>query len=107
MRLSGPVSVTFNPGLYIVKDGVLTETGGSFTGNGVTFFLTGLGAGIQLSGQANWHIIAPATGALPGFAIFLDPSGPSGLAASASLLARQAALYWEGIVYLPPQDVTV
>jgi len=107
MSFSGPVNVTFSPGLYIVKDGTITESGGSFTGNGVTFFLTGSGAGIQLSGKANWHIVAPATGAMPGFAIFLDPSGPTGNAATSSSLSGQSELYWEGIVYLPGQQVTV
>ena len=35
MSFSGPVNVTFAPGLYMIKDGVITETGGTFTGNGV------------------------------------------------------------------------
>jgi len=107
MDFSGPVSVTFAPGLYVIKDGTISESGGSFTGNGVTFFLTGQGASMQLSGQADWHIVAPANGPLPGFAIFLDPHGPSGLAGTASSLTGQSELYFEGIVYLPQQQVTV
>ncbi len=107
MTFSGPVNVTFAPGLYIVKDGVISESGGSFTGNGVTFFLTGLGAGIALSGQADWHLIAPSTGPFPGFVIFLDPSGPSGPAASSSQLAGQSELYFEGVIYLPKQLVSI
>jgi hypothetical protein len=109
MSFNGPVNVTFAPGLYVIKDGVITETGGSFTGNGVTFFLTGTGASVQMSGQANWHLVAPASGGagMPGFAIFLDPNGPSGLPAASSLLAGQAELYFEGIVYLPGQAVSV
>jgi Flp pilus assembly protein TadG len=107
MNFSGHLNVTFAPGLYIVKDGTVSESGGSFTGNGVSFFLTGQGAGIQLSGQADWHVVAPTGGPLPGFAIFLDPDGPSGHAASASSLSGQSELYFEGIVYLPQQQVTV
>jgi len=107
MTFSGPVNVTFAPGLFVIKDGVITETGGSFTGNGVSFFLTGYNTSIQLSGQANWHLVAPTTGPLPGFAIFLDPDGPSGLAGSLSSLSGQSELYFEGIVYLPQQQVTV
>ena len=107
MTFSGPVNVTFAPGLFVIKDGVITETGGSFTGNGVSFFLTGYNTSIQLSGQANWHLVAPTTGPLPGFAIFLDPDGPSGLAGSFSSLSGQSELYFEGIVYLPQQQVTV
>jgi hypothetical protein len=50
MTFSGPVNVTLSPGLYVIKDGTLSETGGTFTGTGVTLFLTGLNAGIQMSG---------------------------------------------------------
>lgn len=107
MRFSGPVNVTFQPGVYVVRDGAITETGGSFTGTGVALFLTGAGAGMQLSGQASWHIVAPTSGTLAGFAIFLDPSGPSGLAANSSMLSGQSELYFEGIVYFPQQQVTV
>jgi Flp pilus assembly protein TadG len=107
MTFSGPVNVTFAPGLYVIKDGVIRESGGTFTANGASFFLTGYNASLQLSGQANWHIVAPTSGPLPGFAIFLDPDGPSGLAGTASSLSGQAELYFEGIVYLPKQEVTV
>jgi len=107
MNFSGPVKVTFASGVYVIKDGIISESGGTFTGAGVSFFLTGLGASIQLSGQANWHIVAPTSGPLAGFAIFLEPSGPSGLAATTSSLSGQAELYFEGIVYLPKQEVTV
>jgi len=107
MDFSGPVNVTFAPGLYVIKDGVIKESGGTFTGNGVSFFLTGYNTSLQLSGQANWHLVAAANGPLPGFAIFLDPDGPSGLAGSFSSLSGQSELYFEGIVYLPKQEVTV
>jgi hypothetical protein len=107
MNFSGSVNVTFAPGLFIIKDGSITESGGTFTGNGVSFFLTGAGASVQLSGQADWHIVAPTGGPLPGFAIFLDPNGPTGLPGTASSLSGQSELYFEGVVYLPQQQVTV
>src|SRR5712692_4376481 len=103
MNFSGNLNVTFNPGLYIIQDGVIQESGGTFTGNGVTFFLTGNGAGIKMSGQANWHLVAASSGPFPGFVIFLDPSGPTGLAAASSQLSGQSELYFEGVVYLPKQ----
>jgi Flp pilus assembly protein TadG len=107
MNFSGAVNVTFAPGVYVIKNGIITETGGSFSGQNVSFFLTGSGASVQLSGQADWHIVAPTSGPMAGFAIFLDPSGPFGLAANASTLSGQSELYFEGIVYLPQQAVTV
>lgn len=109
MTFSGNVNVTFSPGTYIIQDGVIQESGGTFTGNGVTFFLTGKGAGIQMSGKANWHLVAPRdmSQPFPGFVIFLDPSGPTGLAANSSTLSGQSELYFEGVVYLPKQQVTI
>jgi len=103
MTFSGHVNVTFSPGTYIVKDGTVTESGGSFTGNGVTFFLTGTGAGFALSGQADWHLVAPTdlTMPFPGFVIFLDPTDT--MAADTSQLAGQSELYFEGVIYLPRQ----
>ena len=107
MNFSGSPNVTFAPGLYIIKDGVITESGGSFTGNGVTFFLTGNGAGIDMSGKANWHLVAASNGPFPGFVIFLDPSGPTGPAATSTQLSGQSELYFEGVVYLPKQLVKI
>jgi Flp pilus assembly protein TadG len=108
MSFSANVNVTFSPGLYIVKDGIVQESGGSsFTGNGVTFFLTGKGAGIQMSGNANWHLVAPTSGSLAGFVIFLDPNGASGAPAASSQLSGNSELYFEGVVYLPKQQVTI
>ena len=57
--------------------------------------------------DATGHLVAPTDGSLPGFAIFLDPNGPTGLAADFSSLSGQAELYFEGIIYLPKQQVTV
>ena len=108
MKFTGQVKVTFAPGLYIIKDGVLDAQGGSsFIGNGVTFFLTGLGASVQLAGQANWHLVASNSAPFAGFVFFLDPSGPSGLAASSSKLAGTAEMYFEGVIYFPQQNVTL
>ena len=108
MQFSGEVTVTFAPGVFVIKDGVLQASGGtSYTGNGVTFFLTGAGAGIQLSGQANWHLVASSSGPFAGFVFFLDPHGPTGSAATSSQLSGTAEMYFEGVIYLPQQRVAL
>jgi Flp pilus assembly protein TadG len=98
MKSSGQVTVNFAPGLFIIKDGVLSATGGSsFTGSGVSFFLTGLGAGVQITGQGNWHVVATTSPSpLAGFVFFLDPNAVSGPAASSSQLAGNGEMYYEG-----------
>lgn len=108
MQFSGQVKVTFSPGFYVVKDGPLqASSGASFTGNGVSFFLTGAGAAVNLSGQADLKLVAASSGPLPGFVFFLDPSGPTGLAATSSQLSGSSELYIEGVVYLPKQLVSI
>ena len=104
MNFSGPVTVTFADGLYIIKDGTITESGGTFTGAHVTFFLTGSGVGFAMSGQANWHLVASSAPPFPGFVIFLDPNSA---AAATTQLSGQSELYFEGVVYLPKQQVQI
>jgi hypothetical protein len=60
-----------------------------------------------LSGQANWHLVATSTGPLAGFVFFLDPQGPTGLAATSSQLSGTAEMYFEGLIYLPRQAVAL
>jgi hypothetical protein len=108
LSFSGQSTITFQPGLYIVKDGPLKTTGGtSLTGNGVTFFLTGSGAAINIAGTGDLHFVASSTGPFPGFVFFLEPYGPSGHAASASSLSGDGELYFEGLVYTPGQELSV
>jgi Flp pilus assembly protein TadG len=108
MQFSGQVNVTFNPGIYVIKDGPLkASSGASFTGNGVAFYLTGAGAAVNLSGQASVRLVAPTAGHLAGFIFFLEPSGPTGLAAASSDLSGSSELYFEGVIYLPGQLVNI
>src|SRR5262249_55882826 len=79
MKFTGQTHVTFSPGLYIIKDGTISAQGGaSFIGLGVTFFLTGAGAAVDIEGGANWHLVASNNGSLAGFVFYLEPNGPTG-----------------------------
>lgn len=94
-------TVTFASGLYIIKDGLLIASGGSkMTGTGVTFLLTGAGAGVQTSGSSSWHLSAMTTGLLKGFVFFLDPRSTP---ASFSEISGTSELYFEGVIYLAHQ----
>jgi len=98
-------TVSFASGLYIIKDGMLNASGGStLSGTGVTFFLTGKGAGAQASGGSNFHFSAMTSGLLKGFVFFLDPSGGPN---SKSDLSGASQLYFEGVIYLPSQQLNL
>jgi Flp pilus assembly protein TadG len=99
------VNVTFAPGLYIIKGGLLKPSGGStMTGNGVSFFLTGNGAGVSTSGGSSWHIKAMSTGYLAGFVFFLDPNA---VPAKSSTLSGTSELYFEGVLYFARQELNL
>jgi Flp pilus assembly protein TadG len=111
MQFSGQVNVTFKPGIYIIKDGPLkASSGASFSGDNVAFYLTGTGAAVDLSGQASIHLVGrkgTEKDILAGFVFFLEPSGPSGMAAPSSQLSGSSDLYFEGVIYLPGQLVNI
>jgi hypothetical protein len=94
MNFSGPVNITFAPGLYIIKDGVITESGGNFTGNGRACSSPAKERPCSSVARPIGTLL-PGRGPSPGFAIFLDPNGPTGLAADFSSLSGQAELYFE------------
>ena len=99
------VTVTFAPGLYIIKDGLLQPSGGSqMSGNGVSFFLTGKNAGVNTSGGSSWHVSAMTTGDLAGFVFFLDPNATP---ASSSTLSGTSELYFEGVLYFARQQLNL
>ena len=99
------VAFTLDPGLYIVKDGTFTLTGGAqITGDGVTFFLTGTNAGVVWSGGGSYHLSAMKTGELAGFVVYLDPNA---LAASKSVISGGGATYYEGVMYFPNQKLEI
>ena len=105
-------TVTLAPGLYIIS-GTFTASGSSkITGDGVTIFLTGDGAGVTSSGGTSWHLVAAgklgyacsggSTSCLAGFAFFLDPSGKQ---LSKSVLSGGSEMYFEGGLYFPQQQL--
>src|SRR5262249_45433212 len=108
MKFNAQVNVTFSPGLYIIKDGIIDAQGGaSFVGNGVTFFITGAGAGVDIEGSASWHLVASNDGPLAGFVFYLDPSSPTGQVATSSKIAGSGEMYFEGVIYFGKQQLTL
>lgn len=105
IELSGSASVTFRPGIYIVKDGPLYVRGGaSAEGMGVAFYLTGNGAGLDFSGTGDYHLVAPTSGPMAGFVFFLDPTAAAGATSS---LSGSSETFYEGVIYLPTQKLEI
>lgn len=94
-------TVSFAPGLFIIKDGDLNASGTSrLTGTGVSFFLTGNGAGVTTSGGSTYRLTAMSTGPLASFVFYLDPSSTP---ANKSVLSGGSEIYFEGVLYFGKQ----
>ncbi len=112
---SNGISITFNPGTYILAGGgmSLTNGGGTTTGTNVTFFDTtgakagysganSAYAGINIANGVTANFSAPTTGgtnSLEGILFFQDSSIPAGSAAS--YFAGGASMTLTGALYFP------
>lgn len=103
IELKGGASGTFQPGIYVIKDGPLKTSGGSsITGDGVAFYLVGAGAVVNVSGGGAVHLKAPRTGPLTGL-IFAQ--GPGVAAGATSKLSGGSEMFYEGTIHLPGHKI--
>jgi hypothetical protein len=95
-------TVSFSPGLYILKDGALNIKGSSvITGTGVTFFTVGTTSkATSLSSSSSVTLSAPTTGPYAGI-LFADRLNDPGLANTFSA----GTMVLNGVVYYPHQHV--
>jgi len=93
--------VTFEPGVYVIKDGGFTVNGGHWTGNGVTFYFADTSK-IQFNSGVKAQMKAPNKG--PYKDIFI--AEVEGLAAnkSAFILNDNKGFDFRGVVYLPSRQ---
>ena len=97
--------VRLAPGLYIIRDGQLrVQAQGSITGTGVTIYLTGTNAGLDLRGGGSMKISAPTSGPYKALAIVQDPDGNPG---GTSVITGGGDVGFTGILYFPTQTVSL
>jgi hypothetical protein len=96
ITVSGSISLTMNPGIYIIEGGGLTVTGNaSITGTGVFIYNAsssypssgGKFGGITLSGNGTFNLTAPSTGTYAGLLIFQSRQDTRALSFSANAKA--------------------
>ena len=96
IQASGNSKLTLRPGTYVVKAGLSAALNASITGTGVTIYLacsaypsscspSQSGASLNVSGNAVVKLVAPASGAFTGLALFADRNN-----ASTSVIAGNA-----------------
>lgn len=95
--------VTLNPGIYVIKDGVLKVSGGgSIQGAGISFYLTGVTAAVDIAGGGAISLSPPISGTLAGILFTRDPADAGGQTDS---LGGGASVQYAGIIYLPKDNI--
>jgi len=105
IEVGSTANVTLMAGTYIIKDGKLSiKAGGSLSGNGVTLFLTGAGATIEVKASATVSLTAPSSGLYTGILMFEDRTAPLG---QAHQFESRNAPNMLGTIYLSRGDLQV
>jgi hypothetical protein len=98
-------NVTLQPGLYIIKDGNLSiNSQATVTGNGVTFYIMGSGAGFTINGGGNIDLTAMSSGDYKGMVIVHDRASNIG---STNTLNGNSGTVIKGVIYTPTQQLTL
>lgn len=100
LTVKANATVTFSPGVYIIKDGQFSVDGtSSVIGAGVTFYLTGnASAFVNLNKDSQVNLSAPTTGPLAGLVIFEERNVAN---PRTHFIGSNDNLVFEGALYLP------
>jgi Flp pilus assembly protein TadG len=102
IAIRGGAVVTLKPGLYVMKDGPLSVTGGgAISGFDVSILLTGAKAVADLGGASVVDLSAPTSGPMAGLVLAAGRQEPK----QTSTLKGADVFRLEGHVYLPTQDL--
>jgi Flp pilus assembly protein TadG len=102
-------NVTFNSGLYVIKNGALSLSSGStVTGNGVTFYFTGINTRLTVISSATVDLTAPTSGTYEGFVFIQDPlSNPGQITGQKNEIQGGGSIQIVGTIYFPTQPITI
>lgn len=77
LTVSNNATVTLNPGVYVIKDGpLIVSDASSFTGTGVSFFLTGPDSIFDFQADTTIDLSATESGSMAGLLFFEDRNVP-------------------------------
>lgn len=103
VNLNSNVSVTLSPGVYYMNGSINVNSGATLTGNGVTLYFTS--GSLQLNSGSTAKLSAPATSTNGGNANMLvwnSRSNGSGMS-----IDTGSSSYFNGVIYLPTQTLTL
>ncbi len=104
IRVTGTAAVTFEPGLYVMKDGpLIVDKTASIIGAGTGFYFSGQAATFRFDTDTTIDLTAPKEGPMAGLLFFGDRSQSNAPYAILSDHARQLL----GTIYLPQGELTI
>ena len=101
--LAGGGVTTLNPGLYIIKNGLLTLSAKTVHGTGVTFYFASNTSDLNYVSKEDNYLKAPVTGPYAGLLMFQAP----GLPAQNVTIGSADKSVFEGIIYAPKWNLTM
>ena len=100
LNFNGAVNAVFEPGLYVIRGGDWNVNGGTWTGDGVTFYFED-SSRIQFNSGVRAELTAPTSGEYKNILFFEKP----GLSRSAFLFNDTPGNTLDGVMYLPSRDM--
>jgi hypothetical protein len=104
---NGSPTITFEPGLHIIKGRMIINSNATVVAEGVTFYFPDVNSEIRINGGVSFKGTAPTTGPYKGILMFENTAN------SANNANKQQYIFngskgeiLEGIIYLPNRDVT-
>ena len=107
VNFNGSPTVTFKPGLHIIKGSMNINSGSTVIADGVTFYFPDTDSKIQANGSLKMSATAPTTGTYSGVLMFEKTSNATNNANKRQYVFNgSTGEYLEGLIYLPNRDVT-
>jgi hypothetical protein len=101
-NFNGNNNLTFSPGVYVIKGGGWNVNGGTWTGDGVTFYFADTSK-IQFNSGVKATLSAPTSGTYAGILMY----EPTGLPLSQFVLDDSKGHVLSGLIYLPSRQMTL
>ncbi|GEO83249.1 hypothetical protein GCM10007920_01400 [Ciceribacter naphthalenivorans] len=104
---NGSPTITFQPGLHIIKGRMIINSGATVNAQGVSFYFPDVNSEIRANGELTFTATAPTTGTYKGLLMFEKTSDASNNANKQQYIFNGSkGEILEGIIYLPNRNVT-
>ena len=105
LEVAGPPGLKhFDPGIYVLRDGMDIQSTNVVRGSEVMFYNTGEGFGFRAAGSSDVEFSAPTSGIYKGILFYTNPSAPYLVN---DFGTGGADFRWTGTIYTPSQGLFI